>query len=145
MKRYIRSSAMKRSDIGDEIQSRTLPLLEALAQLYLFPNCEYTKHWRQEVWNKFPDIPVLKRSNKTPKVSFILERGWDRYKSKLTAIMHRAEAHEYTLVPDTSRKDNVSEFYTIAEDYMLWLAKSLNADEVIDPLDCYAKLEELGL
>lgn len=136
---------MRRSDIGDEIQSRTLPLLEALAQLYLFPNCEYVNHWRQEVWNKFPDIPVLKRSNRTPKVDFILSRGWDRYKSKLKAIMHRAEAHEYQLIPLTDRHDNVDEFYQIAESYMIWLAESLNRYEVIDPLDCYDKLKELGL
>lgn len=145
MKRYIKSAAMKRSDIGDEIQGRTLPLIEALAQLYLFPNSECINHWRKEVWNKFPDIPVLKRSNKTPKPEFILERGWYRYEPKLKAIMHRAEAHEYNQRPEPSRHDNVEEFKQAAESYMFWLAETLSFEEVIDPIDCYNKLEELGL
>lgn len=145
MKIYVRSNAKKLSDIGDYLEGVTLPLLGALAQLYLFPNTEYENHWREEVWNKLPDIPRTKGSHKLPKSSYILNNTWNLYKTGVRAIMNRAVAYEHELVPDKTRRRNVDEFYNVCNSYMEWIAAKLSSEGVIDPEDVYDKLDELGL
>lgn len=142
---YVKANAKRLSDIGDDLEGVTLPLLEALAQLYLFPNSEYENHWREEVWNKLAEIPRTKKSHKLPKSSFILNNTWDLYKSRIRAIMNRAIAHEHELMPNEDRKRNTDEFYAICEEYFNWIADKLSLEGVIDPEDVYKKLDDLGL
>lgn len=142
---YVRANAKRLSDIGDELEGVTLPLLESLAQLYLFPDTEYKNHWRVEVWEKLSEIPKIKRSHKLPKKEYILKNTWHEYNDKLKTIMNRAVAHEYDLTPDLVRRRNVSKFYNICESYMNWIADKLSKDGIIDPEDVYHKLDDLGL
>lgn len=145
VKRYVTANAKKLSDIGDDLEGETLPLLEALAQLYLFPNTEYENHWREEVWSKISEVSRTKRSHKLPKSSYILNNTWNLYKTRVRAIMNRAVAHEHKLVPNVTRRKDVDTFYGICEEYMTWLALKLSTEGVIDPEDVYNKLDELKL
>ena len=45
MKRYIKASAMKKSDLAGDIAEKTIPVMNALAQLYYFPNNENKNHY----------------------------------------------------------------------------------------------------
>lgn len=145
MFKYVKANAKRLSDIGDHLEEVTLPLLESLAQLYLFPNTEYENHWRVEVWEKLSEVPKIKRSHKLPKKDYILKNTWYEYNDKIKTIMNRAVAHEYSLIPDPVRRKNVSEFYNICKEYMSWIADKLSKDGIVDPEDVYQKLEDLGL
>lgn len=142
---YVKANAKRLSDIGDDLEGLTLPLLEGLAQLYLFPGTEYENHWRTEVWEKLSEVPKIKRSHKLPKKDYILKNTWYEYNDKIKTIMNRAIAHEHDLDPDPARRRNVSEFYGICEDYMNWIADKLSRDGIVDPEDVYKKLDDLGL
>lgn len=142
---YVKANAKRLSDIGDDLEGLTLPLLEALAQLYLFPNSEYENHWRTEVWEKLSEVPKIKRSHKLPKKDYILKNTWYEYNDKIKTIMNRAIAHEHMLIPNSDRRKNVSEFYEICEEYMHWISDRLSTYGIIDPEDVYKKLDDLGL
>lgn len=145
MKMYIRSAAMKQSDLGDDLEEVALPLLEALGQLYLFPNCEYTHHWRQEVWATLHRVPKLKRRNKLPSKEFILEHTWHEYETQLDYILVFAREHEYLLEPYTGRIDNLKEFSIICCTYIGWAAEQLSKTGKLMPSQVYNKLIGLDL
>ena len=146
MKRYIKASAMKKSKIGDEIESHTVPLIEALAQLYIFPQYEeYHNHWKREVWNQLSVIPVIKKSHKKPKATFILENSWFEHDDQISLIMSRAVSHERKLEPDPLRRYNSAEFYSICDNYFNWLSKELSKYGMVSERSVRVKLSELGL
>lgn len=145
MKRYIKSAAMKRSDIGDYLEEQTLPLIEALAQLYLFPDSECKNHWRQEVWSTLYRIKRIKGKHKRPKADFIIQNTWKEHQDNVITMLDVAVEHENQLIPDTSRLNNSHKFESIVKEYIFWLAEQLSSTDILSPKACYNKLEELGL
>lgn len=145
MKRYIVANAKKIADIGDDIESVTPSLIEDLAQLYIFPNTEYTNHWRQGVWSTFSEVSRTKKSHKLPRKDFILKNGWNLYKQNVKALMNKDIIHESHLIPDKNKRNNVEEFYNIVDEYMNWIAEKLSKEGIVDSEDIYNKLEQLGL
>ena len=59
-------------DLEAWIEDQTIPVMETLAQLYLFKGSQYTNHWRQEVWTKFYRIPKTKNKKRWLSKEFIL-------------------------------------------------------------------------
>lgn len=47
-------------DLKAWVEDQTIPVMETLAQLYLFKETEYINHWWQEVWAKFYRIAKTK-------------------------------------------------------------------------------------
>lgn len=135
--------AQRRKDVSDWIEDRTLPVIDALAQLYLFPNTEYVNHWKREVWGNLSRVKLLSGKKKLPSKKFILDSSWEIHKNRLDDCLEYAIGKEYLLTPrsDTSS----SEFYQIVEKYFDWLAGELSARLQVFPKDVYSKLEELGL
>lgn len=145
MKVYIKSSAMKRSDLGADLEEVAVALLEALGQLYLFPKCEYTHHWRQEVWTALHRLPKLKNNNKLPSKQFIINHTWEEYKGEMDYILICAREHEYLLTPEVDRLENVEEFSSICFKYLDWLSGILSSKSKVLPSEVYQKLKELNL
>ena len=145
MKIYVRGNAKRLSDIKDDIDERTAELIEALAQLYLFPGTEYVRHWRTEVWNKFPRMSKTIGRNKLPSKKDILQSSWGNYKNDTSTIMQWVVAHESNMTPDPQRLEDTDTFNNIVYNYLDWLSDKLSTSHVINPTDVYDKLDELGL
>ena len=142
---YVKGSAKRLSDIKDDIDEKTPELIEALAQLYIFPDTEYENHWRKEVWNKFPRMSRTKGRNKLPSKKDILESSWGNYKDDTSVIMQWAVAHEESLKPNERRLDDTETFKKLVYKYLDWLSDKLSTNHVLNPQDVYQKLKDLGL
>ena len=146
MRIYVKANAKKLSDIKDDVEEKIPALVEAFAQLYLFHGTEYVNHWRVEVWNKIPRVPMVKRRNKLPRKEDLFDAMWRTYGKESCKFMDWAVAHEENLTPDYNRlKYGKEEFAAIVKDYLTWLSEQLSKNTVIDPNDVYRKLVELGL
>lgn len=147
MKRYITASAKKKDEIEDMIQDATPQIIEPLAQLYLFSENypEYKDHWRSEVWNRIPRMPLVKRKNKLPSPELIYANSFELFKDDIEAIMQQAIEHENKLTPDYSKLCNVYEFKQLVQSYFMWLSGYLSQHKVVNPNDVYNKLDTLEL
>ena len=145
MKRYIKTSAMKKVDLASSIEEKTIPTMNALAQLYYFPNSENQNHWRQEVWANFHRISRLKRSNKLPSFDFIMLNTFECNKDQLNVVKNFVISKESKYEPDPDRLNNDSMFRDLVQDYFEWLADRFSQVVQISNDEVYEKLEELGL
>lgn len=147
MKRYIVASAKRKEDIEDMIQDATPCIIEPLAQLYLFSERypEYKDHWRSEVWNRIPRMPLVKHKNKLPNSELIYANSFELFKEDIEAIMQQAIEHENDLDPDYSKLCNVYKFKQLVQEYFMWLSKYLSQHKVVNPKDVYRKLDTLEL
>lgn len=148
MKLYIKASAARRkSDIAEMIQDMTPQIMESLAQIYLFSDRypEYKNHWRNEVWNRIPRMPLVKHKNKLPDAKLIYDNSYNMYKGYIETILERAIEHEKNLTPDYSKLEDVSDFNDIVQSYFEWLSSYLSVNALARPKDIYMKLDELGL
>ena len=146
MKRLIIASAMRRADILDDLENHGRECMEALCQLYLYTDYpEYRNHWRTEVWNHYKSIHPVKKSHKYPKIQDIYKYIWDYNKKSFMWCVEATQAHEYKLVPNKSRLDNLDSLYAIMGDYFSWVSEKLSKFGEIYPSECYKKLESLGL
>lgn len=147
MKRYIVASAKKKEEIEDMIQDATPQIIEPLAQLYLFSESypEYKDHWRGEVWNRIPRMPLVKRKNKLPSPELIYANSFELFKDDIEAIMQQAIEHENNLDPDRSKLCNVYRFKQLVQGYFMWLSKYLSQHKVVNPKDVYNELDTLEL
>lgn len=145
MKRYIKASAMKKSDLAGDIEEKTIPVMNALAQLYYFPNNENKNHWRQEVWANFHRISRLKRTNKLPSFDFIMLNTFECNKDQLKVVKRFVISKESKYEPDPDRLNNDSMFKDLVQDYFEWLASKFSQVVQISNDEIYQKLEELGL
>ena len=146
MKRLLRSifgMSKSKSDMGAWIEDHTLPVMCAIAQLYIFPHADARKHWRHEVWEKFPRIHKFKGSNKLPSQKFIYENSWEIDKDNVQDAINWAIGKEYKLTP---RDDiDIAELSFIMQEYFTWLSKNLSTSIVLIERKTLEKLDELGL
>lgn len=143
MKRLIYGMADSKSDIAARIESCTFPVMCAIAQLYVFPNSQYENHWRTEVWSNFHEMTLLKRKNKLPKASFIMDNSWNVNKKFVADAVKRAITKESELSP---REDlDINQLTDIMQSYFEYLATVLSKSRYISPDEVYAKLDELNL
>ena len=120
--------------------------MNAITQLYVFPNSEYQHHWRDEVWNKYSESKVLRRSHKRPNRDFFYKNLWrDSYKSSMQARINGMIRKEASLEPDADRRSNPETLSALIQDYYWWLAGELSSKDVVDPNDVHDKLESMGL
>lgn len=142
---YIKSSAMKRLDLAADIESKTIPVMNALAQLYYFPNNVNKNHWRKEVWANFHRIQRIKRTNKLPSFDFIMMNTLECNKDQFTVVKEFVIDKESDFNPDPERMHNDNKFRDLVRDYFEWLATQFTTKVEIRQTDIYNKLEELGL
>lgn len=145
MKLYVKSSAMKRADLAADIESKTIPVMNALAQLYYFPNNVNQEHWRREVWANFHRMQRIKRTNKLPSFDFIMLNTLECNKDQFQTVKQFVLRKESECSPDPERIHNDSQFRDLTRDYFEWLATQFTTKVEIPALDVYEKLAELGL
>ena len=145
MKRYIFANAKYKDEIEDMIQDATPQIIEPLAQLYLFPDTEICRHWRQEVWNRIPTMPLLKGRNKLPSAKLIFKNSYELFQFDIDAIVQQALDHESDLIPDYERLANMYQFKKLVRTYFTWLSEYLSKHKVVNPTDVYNELDNLGL
>ena len=132
-----------KSELAGWIEDHTFPVMCAIAQLYLFENCDVSSHWRQEVWASFKDMRLLRRQNKLPTSKFIFENSWKINEGFVNDAVTWAIDHENTL---HCQKDvDVNQLYDIMERYFKWLSDQLSKHKTISSTAVYTKLDELGL
>ena len=142
MKQYIYGMSMKRKMLADWIDNHTFQVMVALAQLYLFHSGNRT-HWRKEVWEKFSRMYRLKKTNDLPDADFILDCSWGRNYHLVEYALQYAKDKESSLTPISNA--SYDEFYTIVEDYFIWLSRKLSSVEVLALSDVKHELDSLGL
>lgn len=145
MKKYINCNAMKRSDLAADIESKTIPVMNALAQLYYFPDNINKKHWRQEVWASFHRIQRLKRSNKLPNKEFVLLNSIECNRDQFGIVKKFIIDKESEFSPDPIRFHNDSTFKDLVTDYFEWLAAKFEIQVQIPQSEVYEELDYLGL
>lgn len=145
MKRHIFANAKYKDEIEDMIQDATPQIIEPLAQLYLFPGTEICAHWRQEVWNRIPTMPLLKGRNKLPSAKLIFKNSYELFQFDIDAIVQQALDHESDLTPDYERLANMYQFKKLVRTYFTWLSEYLSKHKVVNPTDVYNELDNLGL
>ena len=71
---YIFSMSMSRKDLASRLEETTIPLIEHLIKLYIYPNLsEYVSHWRQEVYEFLHSVSRIKGKNIFPCRNFPLK------------------------------------------------------------------------
>lgn len=142
MKRYIRCQAKPLADIGADIESKTPPVIQALIQLYLYPEATTREHWRQEVWANLHDIDLRKGSNKLPKRDFIL-------KNTIVPNMKFIESFVASVIDKeiefTPKAIDYNELCGLIDNYFDWLSEKLSQTRYISCKEVYTKLESIGL
>lgn len=71
MKIYIRCVGKSRKDIIEDLDSKSIPLVEHLIKIILFQHRGNLKHWCDEVGGFIHKVPTLKHSNKFTDYNFI--------------------------------------------------------------------------
>ena len=149
MKKLIRSAedifamSKSRSELESWIEDHTFPTMCAIARLYLFPNCTVRNHWRQEVWSKFSEMHILRRTKRLPNAGFIYSNSWRVNSQFVQNAVDWAIDHEDQLTP---RDDiDIQHLSELMDSYFTWLSEILSKNRVLKTNDVYRKLDELGL
>ena len=140
--RYIYGSAMRRRDLADWVEDRTFPVMDVLAQLYLFPNTEYENHWRGELYAAWNRVKLLKGS-KLPSKEFLIQSTFGVNKHSASRILQSMVDKEYELKPRVGY--NVETYLELCEDYFEWLCDILSKHQIVVRSEVYSKLDEMGL
>lgn len=145
MKRFLRpinAAAMRRSDLAAWAEDRTVPVMEALAQLYLFPNTEYENHWRQELYAAWNKVKLLK-NNKLPSKEFLIKSTLDVNRRIVPRLLEYVIGKEYTLTPRDGYTEE--EYLALCEAYFDWLCELLSTTQLVPRPLVDKKLDEMGL
>ena len=149
MKFYINAHAQARNKVVDKLEDNVIPVLQHLAYLYVFENCQDTKHWRTEVWKFMSHMPKVRIG---AKVRYLLPSEFLKY----TYYQHNS-LHEFEYVieaavelkpeyePNWEKVYYVLNFKHLCDNYFNWLSEEICKVGTVSPKDCYTKLEELGL
>lgn len=142
MKRYIRCQAKPLSDIGADLEQHTPPVIQALIQLYLYPDVTTTEHWRQEVWANLHSVDLRKGTNKLPKRDFIL-------KNTIVPNMRFIESFVASVIDKEYEFDPIDVDYDdlcgLIDNYFDWLATRLSETRYVACREIYTKLKSIGL
>lgn len=106
----------------------------------MFPYVPTQNHWKQEIGTKFMvKVDKLRHTNKYPSSKFILDHTWykceDALLDRIPAVLARID--EELLDVDYHN------IYDAVHDYMVWAANILSKRGVLNPKECYSKVEEL--
>ena len=145
MYKYIKAQAYSKAEIRDKIEDKTFPIMEAIAQLYLFPDEQEVSHWKREVWANLFKMYKLKGKHKLPTAEFIYQSTWVEYKDSFETAVEAAQEHEYNYVPNIDRLNSLATLYSIMDEYFQWLSSKLSVNNDVKPSEVYEKLLELGL
>lgn len=141
MKVYIYAMGRERKELANWIDNHTFQVMVALAQLYLFHHGT-RKHWRTEVWNKFPRIYPLS-NNKLPDWKFIMKNSWGKNYHKVQKALQFAKDKETDFTPQAD--ESYDEFYQLVEDYFMWLSHTLSKVEILPQQLVLEQLDQMGL
>lgn len=145
MKRYLRhinASAMRRDDLAMWIEDKATPVMEVLAQLYLFPNTEYENHWRGELYSLWNQVKLLK-NNKLASSKFLYDNTLGVNKQYARGVVQHMIDKEYTLTP---RSDfDMNTYLTICDTYFKWICEKFSTYRYVSKDEIYQKLDEMGL
>lgn len=139
---YIRCQARPIADIGADLEQHTPQVIQALIQLYLYPDVTTTEHWRQEVWSNLHTIDLRKGSNKLPKKYFILKNTIAPNMKFIESLVDSVIDKEYQFTP---RNIDYDELCGLIDNYFSWLATRLSETRYVAAKEVYTKLKSIGL
>lgn len=147
MKFYINAHAQSRNKIVDKLEDNVMPLLQHLAYLYVFEDCQDTKHWRTEVWKLMSHMSKVRIGTKVRYLSSseFLKYTYYQHNDKFEYFLEAAVELKPEYIPNWEKVYHVLEFKHLCDGYFNWLSEELCEDGVVYPKECYKKLEELGL
>lgn len=134
--------AKKLSDIGAEIESQTRPVIQALIQLYMYPNADEHNHWQKEVWANLHEIAFRKGSNKLPKKEFILRNTVEPNIEYLKSYVESVRDKECNLI---SIEIDYEDLSGLIYNYFEWLADKLSKSWYVSAKEVHTKLDSIGL
>lgn len=140
MKRYVYSMAITKRAAIANIQSISLPLIEHLLKLYMFPNSGHCVHWAKEVRNFLYRVPRLKGSNKLLGYKAVRE-AVSVYEDQIGSCINGLEKEYRDLEIERS---NVQEAESLVSKYLDWICTAVCNGEEISSFDVMGKLNELG-
>ena len=115
-------------------------LTDHLIKLYLFPNTDYTSHWKKEIWNFLNRVPIMSASKKLPPYKLIYE--------SISGYLDRTEDLMYFILDEYSEhipeRVDAQELESYICNYLKWLADQLATKGLVTSKEVYAKLDEIG-
>ena len=138
----IYASAMKQGDLAMWVEEKATPVMEVLAQLYLFPNTEYENHWRGELYARWNQVKLLK-NGKLANSKFLYDNTLGINKQYAKGVLQHMIDKEYTLEPISGY--NVEEYLEICDIYFKWICDHFSTYRYVDKESIYQKLDEMGL
>lgn len=140
MKRLIYAMSFDRRTLLNRLIKNLDPLMDHLIKLYLFPNTDYTNHWRKEVWNFLNRTPKMP-NNKFPSYKFIYQA--------ISGELDITEQLMYLVLDEYSKhtptRFDAVELESKLDEYFQWLAEKLSTKGVVQSSEVYEELEKLGL
>ena len=140
MKRYVYAMAITKKAAISNIQSISLPLIEHLLKIYMFPNSDYRVHWSKEVTAFLNRVPRLKSNNKLIGYKVVRE-AVSVYEDQIDSII-KTLLKEYRDLD--SERSNPIEAQQYVSEYLDWICTQVCEGESISSYDVMDKLEEIG-
>ena len=141
---YIFSMSMSRKDLASRLEETTIPLIEHLIKLYIYPNLsEYVSHWRQEVYEFLHSVSRIKGKNTFPSAKFILKNTLD-INIDMIQILYEDVVDDYSSEHGTPSSISITTLISRIKEYYEWLSTTLSDRGRVSRSAVYQKLEELG-
>lgn len=132
--------AETKKEVARELKKESENLYEHLIKVWMFPNSQSQNHWKTEIGTKFlTKVDKLKNKKKYPTSKFIIENTWDVWEDalidRIPSILARIDEVPLTL--------DYSIVYDAIHGYIFWASDTLSQKGVLNPNDCYDKIEEI--
>lgn len=127
------------ANVRDNVKYASYEIDHHIIKLLLFPDTEYTNHWKQEIFAFLHDIDKLKSTNKWPKETDILD--W--------LACHNDVLSNYRITVEDEYEDLVpcnisnSDILSAIEDYQAFLASNLASSGLVRRKDVYDLLSAI--
>lgn len=140
MKIYIRCMGKSRKDIIEDLDSKSIPLIEHLIKIILYQRRGNLTHWIDEVFGFIPRVDKLKGKNKFPDAKTIYHAMWDMNQLNLDRTVKYVERICKDYEPYTISIQDIESFVT---SYLKWLAIELSEYGRVYPSDCEDVIRDL--
>lgn len=145
MFRYILAMSQRDSKIRDSLTDLSVPMMEHIVKLMLYPDTDYCQGWRTEVYKFVNKVDKRKATNKYPEYSFIMncfKTHYDVLDNYADQVKSDMQFDGCTVVP---KHFTTPEIVKVVDDYCQWLATKLSTAGKVTNQEVHSYLAELGL
>lgn len=133
MKIYIKCMGKSRKDIIEDLDSKSVPLVEHLIKIILYQHRGNFAHWIDEVFGFIPRVDKLKGKNRFPDAKTIYHAMWDMNELNLDRTVKYVEriCKDYEPYPI-----DILDIQDFVASYLKSLSKELSEYGRVYPSNC---------